>query len=550
MKIALVQANPTVGAISRNSSLISRYYRSCQEQGARLVVFPELAVTGFPLQDLVLYRSFAAEAMEAVTKKLAPLTAGENPALLLGAPWLGGGGLYNAALLLEKGSARVVCAKPLAAEGGRAPIDERPASLMEGKSEALLGIRAEIAVVEEIQDYKPFSDVSEGSAAEAGGPRGDIQLLIALSASPYYLGKQALREKAAAALSRKLSRALIFLNQVGGNDELIFDGTSLVYNNRGELLRRGASFREEVIWLRGEELFRPAQEMPPPLEENWATVYRALRLGLKDYLHKSGFKKALLGLSGGIDSAVTAALAADALGPENVLGVIMPSPYTPDHAVKDALELARNLGIEQRLLPIDGLFHSFLQLLNPEGGCRGDLAEENLQARIRGNILMFIANRERYMLLTTGNKSELAVGYCTMYGDMAGGLGVLADLPKLAVYSLAEHINRRHGKEVIPRNTMVKPPSAELRPDQKDEDSLPPYRGPDPILELYLEERLSPGEIIARGYPEETVKKVCRLVDRAEYKRRQAAPGLRVTSRTAPLAGRRMPIARGGRDQD
>jgi NAD+ synthase (glutamine-hydrolysing) len=330
---------------------------------------------------------------------------------------------------------------------------------------------------------------------------------------------------------------------VGGNDELIFDGSSLVYNNRGELLHRAASFKEDLFYIESGDLHQAASKTCPPAEEKIALVLEALILGLRDYITKTGFSKVVLGLSGGVDSALVAALAVRALGAKNVLGLIMPSPYSSEHSVKDALALADNLGMDRRIIKINEPFTSYLELLNKNGKAEQDLAEENLQARIRGNLVMHISNREGYLALATGNKSELAVGYCTLYGDMAGGLAVIADLPKMMVYELANHINSVSEKEIIPQNTITKAPSAELRPDQKDEDSLPPYPLLDPILQLYIEENLSITEICNRGYDREIVEKIVKMVDRAEFKRRQAAPGLRITTR-AFGSGRRMPIAR------
>ncbi|NMD33510.1 MAG: NAD(+) synthase, partial [Firmicutes bacterium] len=368
------------------------------------------------------------------------------------------------------------------------------------------------------------------------------QLLINPVASPYYFSRQEQRESVAAAVAKKERCALLVANLVGGNDELVFDGASLVYNNRGELLCRGSSFAEELLYISADDLFAPADKESPAAVEDIATVHQALCLGIKDYFVKNGFHQAVLGLSGGLDSAVTAALAAEALGPENVLGVLLPSAYSPPHSLEDARILADNLGISQRTIPITPFFHAYLEGLNRSGKPEMDLPEENLQARIRGNILMFIANRERRLLLSTGNRSELAVGYCTLYGDMAGALAVLADLPKLIVYELARLINLQHGRAVIPVRTITKPPSAELRPDQKDEDSLPPYDILDPVLNLYLDKMLSPAEIVEQGFDEATVRQVIALVDRAEYKRRQAAPALRVRS---GLHQRKTPLARG-----
>jgi len=544
LRIALAQINPVVGALKKNAALMANTYGEALSAGAGLVIFPELAVTGYPPMDLLLYSGFLQQVERMVTAKLAPLTAG-GPAMLLGAPWRFGGTLYNCALLLENGAITSVHRKTLLT--GCAGFDEHRHFAPSPRQEAMQigGLTAAIAIGEEIwgeHGFYPRQDGGPDPVEELA--RLDAALLIKLSASPYLYGKHAWHEKTLARLAAKSKTPIIYLNQVGGNDTLIFDGTSLVYNNRGELIRRAASFETDLLYVESEALFAPARQQLAPLADNIETIYRALRLGIKDYMAKTGFKSVVLGLSGGLDSAVVAALAVDALGPENVLGLLLPSPYSSSHSVEDAGELAGNLGIRKRVIPIEKPFEAFLDLCNPGGSPLLDLAEENLQARIRGTLIMLVANREGRLVLTTSNKSELSVGYCTLYGDMAGALAVLADIPKTMVYDLAEYINRRQGKEIIPRRTITKPPSAELRPDQKDEDSLPPYRELDPILELYLEKNMAPEEIIAQGYNENTVYKVVALVDRSEYKRRQAAPGLQVSSR-AFGAERRMPVARG-----
>jgi NAD+ synthase (glutamine-hydrolysing) len=321
----------------------------------------------------------------------------------------------------------------------------------------------------------------------------------------------------------------------------------LVFNNQGKLLHRAASFTEDLLIVESEELFLPAKDTYSSGIDDIGTVSEALILGLRDYVKKTGFSKVVLGLSGGIDSAVVATLAVKALGADKVLGLLMPSPYSSEHSIEDALTLSDNLGISRRIIEINEPYKAFVNLLNENHKALLDLAEENLQARIRGNIVMHTSNREGYLALATGNKSELAVGYCTLYGDMAGGLAVIADLPKTMVYELAGHFNSSHDKEIIPQNTIEKPPSAELRPDQKDEDSLPSYSLLDPILQLYIEENLSCAEISSRGFDKKVVEKVIHMVDRAEFKRRQAATGLRITTR-AFGSGRRMPIARSFED--
>ncbi|HPZ99559.1 MAG TPA: NAD+ synthase, partial [Phycisphaerae bacterium] len=373
------------------------------------------------------------------------------------------------------------------------------------------------------------------AVAEAGA-----KLMINLSASPFERGKQPFRGRLFGNQARRHGLPLVFVNQVGGNDELIFDGASMVLDASGEVIAQAKPFTEDllVVDLDG----RPAGRIEP-YPQDIAAIHDALVLGTRDYVRKCGFKKVVLGLSGGIDSAVTAALAAAALGPENVVGVAMPSRYSSDHSRTDAELLAQNLGITFKTIAIGAIHHVFEEELRPHfEGRPPDLAEENIQARIRGNLLMALSNKFGWLLLTTGNKSELGVGYCTLYGDMAGGLAVLSDVPKTLVYQMARHINERAGRAVIPEGSITKPPSAELRPDQTDQDSLPPYDVLDAILEQYVNEEKSLDEIIAAGFDADVVQKVIRLVDTSEYKRKQAAQGLKVTSRAFGI-GRRMPIA-------
>lgn len=543
MKIALVQMNPTVGALKKNCSRIKDSYRTAAAEGTRLVVYPELAITGYPPQDLLLYQGFRQQVEAVVREVLAPLTAG-GPTLLLGSPFTVDGRLYNTAVQMEDGQIRALHRKTLLPCYDVFDETRYFYRAPRRKIVKIDGLTAAVTICEDMwndrdlylqppYDLDPLEDLFG---------QDQFDLIINLSASPYHYGKQALREKVAGYLAKKYQSALLYVNQIGGNDDLLFDGASLIFNNRGELKYRGASFEEDLMIIESETLFCPATSPLLPVEEGIGTIRRALVMGIRDYLSKTGFSRAVLGLSGGIDSAVAAALAVEALGPENVLGVLMPSFYSSDHSVADALTLAENLGIKTRLISINSPLSAYLSLFNRESAPWQDPAEENLQARIRGNILMFISNREGFLALTTGNKSELAAGYCTLYGDMAGGLAVLADLPKLMIYELAEYLNRG-GREIIPRRTIAKPPSAELRPNQKDEDSLPPYSELDPILHLYIEENMSFQEIVRSGFCEDTVRRVISLIDRSEYKRRQAAPGLRVTTR-AFGSGRRMPIAR------
>jgi len=480
-----------------------------------------------------------------IVNELAPLTAGSGPAMIIGATHRKESKLYNGALLLEKGKIKSVHLKTLLPNFDVFDEERYFTRCTERKVEMLDNLPAALTVCEDIwndNDFftNPIYDTDPLVTLFSQGAR----LLLNLSASPYHLGKHNLREEMLPFLAKKYNSGIIYLNQVGGNDDLVFDGSSLVYNHRGELLYRASASEEELFFVDTEDLYKPAEITVPPDRDDISTVLQVLTLGLKDYAAKSGFKNVILGLSGGIDSAVVACLATAALGPKNVMGIMMPSQYSSEHSVEDAVELAENLGIEHRLISIEKPFRTFINLLNESGGALQDLAEENLQARLRGNILMHISNREGGLVLATGNKSEFAVGYSTLYGDMVGGLAPISDLPKMMVYDLAAHINNISHKEIIPERTLTKVPSAELRPDQKDEDSLPPYNILDPILFHYIEEKLSAADIIARGYHEDIVKNVISLVDKSEFKRRQAATGLRITTSSLG-AGRRMPIARG-----
>jgi NAD+ synthase (glutamine-hydrolysing) len=368
------------------------------------------------------------------------------------------------------------------------------------------------------------------------------EILVNASASPFVVNKQEFRIKLFGEQVRRFGKPLVYVNQVGGNDELVFDGNSLVMDAQGSVIAQAKDFEEDLLVV---ELpnrntgFRPLPAAAEPAE----SIYKALLLGLKDYVNKCGFKSVVLGLSGGIDSALTAALAVDSLGKDKVVGVAMPSKFSSDHSVNDAKKLAENLGIEFHIIPIKEVHDAYDKTLATAfAGLTADVTEENIQARIRGALLMAFSNKFNHLLLTTGNKSELAVGYCTLYGDMCGGLNVIGDVPKTTVYQLSNYLNQRAGREIIPHNTIFKPPSAELRPNQTDQDSLPPYEILDAILHQYVEEERGAAEIISSGFDRDVVLRVIKLIDRSEYKRRQAAPGLKVTSRAFGF-GRRMPIA-------
>ncbi len=545
MRIALAQLNPTIGALEQNLRKVKAYYQKGLEKKADLIVFTELALPGYPPRDLLNYKGFIDKERALITDELIPLTAQSGVPILIGANHRRDNRLYNAALFLESGKIKSIHLKTLLPYFDVFDETRYYNSSTDGQIEMIGDLPVAITVCEDIWNdiayfSEPLYDTNPLEKLFAQDPR----LLINLSASPYHYGKHALREDMLAFLAQKHNTGIIYLNQVGANDELIFDGSSLVFNNRGELLYRAPADKEELFIVETANLFKPAVQIVPPDVDDIGTIKQVLELGTKDYLSKTGFKKAVLGLSGGIDSAVVAALAAEALGPENVLGIIMPSPYSSRHSREDALELVKNLGIKSRTIRIDEPFKTFINLLNNGKGPVMDLAEENLQARLRGLILMQISNREGHLALVTGNKSELAVGYSTLYGDMAGGLAIISDVRKMMVYELAQHINALYGKTIIPERVIEKAPSAELRPDQKDEDSLPPYKQLDPILELYLEKNYSPSEIIAEGHDEKTVRGVIKMVDTAEYKRRQAAVGLRISPYSFG-AGRRAPVARG-----
>lgn len=540
MKIALAQLNPTVGDIKNNCEKIIKYIKEAKKANMDLIVFPELSIIGYPPKDLLYNPDFLESSYSALYEIILPET--NDIGVIVGTAtkdkekdYM----LHNSALLLYNGKIIGQADKTLLPNYD--VFDEQryfePAK--ERQCFDFKGMRLAVNICEDIWNDKDFWE----------RPRYDIDVLeeqyklnpdifINISASPYNLGKQELRTRMVKQISKKYKLPLIYVNQVGGNDELIFDGNSFAINSNGDRVINLRSFSEDMAFVDTETLdeLKPLQE----IKEDISWVHDALILGLKDYFRKTGFKKAVVGLSGGIDSAVTCALAVKALGRENVLGVSMPSRYSSEGSKDDARDLAQNLGIQYRVIPIEDVFKSYISIFNKDGDVLGDLAEENLQARIRGNYLMFISNREGYMVLTTGNKSEIAVGYCTLYGDMSGGLAVISDVPKTMVYELAKYINR--DKIIIPLSTIEKAPSAELRPNQKDTDSLPPYEILDDILKSYIEDDKSISEIVSEGYDEDIVRDVIRKVNNAEYKRKQAAPGLKVTTKAFGV-GRRMPIA-------
>ena len=535
MKVAIAQINPTIGDLKGNLEKIISKIDIAKNLSADLIVFPELSIIGYPPRDLI-YNMDLAKAIETSLKEeIAPRSY--DIGIILGSPYYEDKNIYNSALFFYKGELYFRQDKTLLPNYD--VFDEKryfkPASnnIPIKFKNKLLGI----TICEDIWNDKDYWNrkIYEIDPLEKLTSQG-IDIIINISASPYYHGKLSLRIDMLRHIARKYKKEIIYVNQVGGNDELIFDGTSLVMNKDGSLAWIGKEFEEDFVVIDTNKLSRENIT----INEDISFIYKALVLGIRDYVIKTGFKKALVALSGGIDSSVTACLAVAALGKENVLGIYMPSRYSSKESAIDAEMLAKNLGIEYRVIPIEKIFSSFIETLNPNNRIFMDNAEENLQARIRGNIIMFISNREGYLVLSTGNKSELAMGYCTLYGDMTGGLSVIGDLPKTLVYDLARYINR--DREIIPERVLRKPPSAELRPNQKDEDSLPPYYVLDPIIKSYIEDNLTVEQIIKLGYPPELVENVIKKVDSMEYKRRQAPPVLKVTSKAFGV-GRRMPIA-------
>ena len=540
MKIALAQINPTVGDITANSAKIKRYIRQATKQGAELTVFSELALIGYPPKDLLLRNDFIDDNIAAL-KNIARECG--DCGVLIGYVCRHKGEtgkeLHNAAGLLHKGKIEAVYSKQLLPTYD--VFDERryfePARTQQVVE--FRGLRLGLSICEDIwqtseqqerypYDIKPLAELA----------RAKVDVVLNMSASPFTVDKHTFRCELFSRQCRQYKLPLIYVNQVGGNDELIFDGCSCAFDENGKLIAQAKDFAEDLLII---DLDNPAENHREEIKTSVASVHDALVLGLRDYAHKCGFKSVVLGLSGGIDSAVTAALAVEAMGKKNVVGVAMPSRYSSKGSLTDAQKLAQNLGIKLPVVPIEKAHIAMEEIMRePFAGRKPDITEENIQARIRGNILMALSNKFGHLLLTTGNKSELAVGYCTMYGDMAGGLAVISDVPKTMVYKLARYINR--DGELIPDSSITKPPSAELRPDQKDQDSLPPYEQLDEILQRYVEQRQSPAEITTAGFDEQIVNQVVRMVDRNEYKRKQAAPGLKVTSR-AFGSGRRMPIA-------
>jgi NAD+ synthase/NAD+ synthase (glutamine-hydrolysing) len=543
VKIALLQINPTVGDLQGNRRMIAEAAREAGRLGANLAVTPELALVGYLPRDLLLRPEFVQQSWSTAGELARELA--DQPPLLVGLPEPNpsdeGRPLFNTALLLKDGACGQRFRKALLPTYDVFDEDRYFEPFSEPRLLELGGRRLGISVCEDVWNDRDFwkrrryhLDPIEGLI------RAGADAIVNLSASPFSAGKQRLREEMLGSLARKRGVPLVYVNQFGGNDDLVFDGRSTGFDRNGAVIARGRSFAADVVVCDIDHGAPVGDGIDEPPE---AEIWQALVLGTRDYACKCGFTGAVLGLSGGIDSALTAAIAVEALGPERVLGVMMPSPFSSRGSIEDSARLAANLGICTLTLPIQSAMHAMESTLaDAFAGTARDVTEENIQARIRGNLLMALSNKRKALLLTTGNKSELAVGYCTLYGDMSGGLAVIADLPKTTVYRVARWLNATRGRDIIPTPVLTKAPSAELRPNQTDQDSLPPYDLLDDILQRHIEHHQTAKELIGAGFDPDTVKHVLRLVQSAEFKRKQAAPGLKVTDR-AFGTGWRMPIA-------
>lgn len=529
LTLALAQLNLTVGAIEANTDAMLAAAGRAAEQGAELVLFPELAITGYPPEDL-LFRHDLYQRVDAALARMA--AASLHTALVVGHPWRQDGKLYNAASFFYQGQLLGRYFKQLLPNYG---VFDEKRYFSAGDASCVIdfkGHKLGLLICEDVWEPAPMAGVSAAGA----------ELVLSLNASPYHRGKAWIRESLLAQRSKENGLPLLYLNLVGGQDELVFDGRSKVFNAVGELTQSLAPFEEQLALVHLAGKAPVAAEIRPALDP-LAEVYQALVLATRDYVNKNGFNGAVLGLSGGIDSALTLAIAVDALGVERVQAVMMPFRYTASMSVEDAEEEARHLGVEFNIVSIEPMFDAFMGQLAPLfEGTERDTTEENLQARARGVLLMAISNKRRRLVLTTGNKSEVAVGYCTLYGDMVGGFAPIKDVPKTLVFELAKYRNTLG--YVIPQRVIDRPPSAELAPDQLDQDSLPPYDVLDAILEAYVEQDKSLEELLAAGFAEAEVRRVIKLVDINEYKRRQSAVGPRITPRNFGK-DRRYPITSG-----
>jgi NAD+ synthase (glutamine-hydrolysing) len=541
VKIALGQINPTVGDFSGNAAKIVDYSRRAKESGAGLILFPELSVCGYPPRDLVERPSFVTHNRE-TAERIAEQTQGIAVICGLVTPANSdtGKSVMNSAALLQDGKIAFVQSKMLLPTYD---VFDEMRNFAPARSQQLFpfcGNQMALTICEDAWNDKLFwpkrlytVDPIEG-LIRAGG-----NFVLNISSSPFWIGKRELRRNMLASIARQYKVPVALVNQVGGNDSLVFDGSSVVLNREGEVIAQGKSFEEDLIYFDSQTLTGDLHQQTSGEE---ASVYAALVLGTRDYMRKCGFRQAIIGLSGGIDSALTAVIAADAVGAENVVGVGMPGPYSSPGSISDARALAENLGIRFELLPIGSVFDAYRQTLREVfAGRKEDATEENIQSRARGTLLMALSNKFGAIVLSTGNKSELGVGYCTLYGDMVGGLAVISDVPKTLVYRLSHYVNSL--RAVIPAATMDKPPSAELRPGQKDSDSLPPYEILDAVLEDYVEDAHSPERIASdHGFDLGVVRQVVTMVERSEYKRQQAAPGIKISPKAFGY-GRRFPIA-------
>jgi NAD+ synthase (glutamine-hydrolysing) len=543
VKIALLQINPIVGDLAGNARLIATAVHDAGGSRADLAVTPELALVGYLPRDLLLSRAFVARAWE-VAADLARELKGEPP-VLVGLPEPNpsneGRPLFNSAVLLRGGRIEQKFRKTLLPTYDVFDEDRYFEPFRGPQILELGGKRLGISICEDVWNDRDFwkrrryhHDPVEELV------RAGAQAIINLSASPFSVGKQHLRAEMLGSMARRHGVPVAYVNQYGGNDDLVFDGRSAAFNAAGAPIARGRAFDADIVICdldHGAPLAAALDSSPE------SEIWQALVLGTRDYVRKCGFSHVVLGLSGGVDSALTAAIAAEAVGVDRALGVLMPSPYSSRGSIDDALALAANLGIRTLTLPIEAAMLAMdATLAAAFAGDARDVTEENIQARIRGNLLMALSNKRGALLLTTGNKSELSVGYCTLYGDMSGGLAVIADVPKTMVYRISRWLNTERGDAVIPESTLTKAPSAELRPNQTDQDSLPPYDVLDDILQRHIEQHQPADEIVAAGFDEAVVRRVLRLVRLAEFKRKQAAPGLKVTDR-AFGTGWRMPIA-------
>jgi len=541
VKIALGQINPTVGDFSGNAAKIIQFAQQARGAGSGLILFPELSVCGYPPRDLVERPSFVARNRESI-EKIAAETQGIAVicGLVTPADADTGKSVMNSAALLRDGRVDFIQSKMLLPTYD---VFDEMRNFAPAKSQQLFdlcGKKIALTICEDAWNDKHFwnrrlygvDPVEE--LIRIGG-----NLVLNISASPFWLGKRELRRDMLATIAKNDNVPVAMVNQVGGNDSLVFDGSSLVIAPDGRVIAQGKSFAEDLIYFDSQSL---TGEMHEQIEGEEASAYEALVLGTRDYVRKCGFQRVIVGLSGGVDSALTAAIAVDALGPENVIGVGMPGPYSSKGSIDDARQLAKNLGIRFELLSINEIYEASRKTLSPVfAGLPEDATEENIQSRSRAMVLMSLSNKFGALVLSTGNKSEVAVGYCTLYGDMVGGLAVISDVPKTLVYRLSAYVNSR--RPVIPQSTIDKAPSAELRPDQKDTDSLPPYDVLDAILEDYVEEARSAEQIaVAHDFDLDLVKRVIHMVERSEYKRQQAAPGIKISTKAFGY-GRRLPIA-------